>query len=418
MLMVDDQWLRLAVASGIGLLIGVERERSKGSGPDRASAGIRTFATAAVVGAVGEILGGTLVVSALALGTATLLAVAYYHTATTDPGLTTEVALLTTLLLGAFSIRNPALAGASGVFVAIVLAAKVPMHRFARSLLSNDEVNDALILAAATFIVLPILPNRYMGPYNGFNPSIIWRLAILMMVIEAAGHIMVRIVGMRYGLPLSGFIAGFVSSLATIGAMGAKARSNPDASGPAAVAALLSSLATFLELGLLVGVTSRSAFGVVAIPLLVGGLVVTTYSIVLNSRAVPCAPAKYEARGRAFDLMTILIIVASLALVLILAAALHEWFGEKGARIAAGVAGLADAHTAGASIAALVASGSLAASNGLIPILIALTTNTLSKATLAFVSGGQRFALRVVPGLALSIVATWLAAWFRLGETF
>jgi MgtC family len=100
MVIVDNEWLRLAEACAIGLLIGVERERNKGCGPYRASAGIRTFGATALAGALGETLGGTLLLSALALGTAALLAVAYYRTTTDDPGLTTEIALLTTLLLG------------------------------------------------------------------------------------------------------------------------------------------------------------------------------------------------------------------------------------------------------------------------------------------------------------------------------
>jgi len=169
---------------GRSLRIGVERERNKGSGPHRALSGIRTFAAAALAGVIAEILGGTLLISAVALGTAALLAIAYYRTTTDDPGLTIEIAPLTTSLLGGFAIGNPTPVDASGVAVAILLAAKAPMHRFVRTVLNNYEVNDALILAAATFVVLPILPNRYLGPFNGFNPSIVWRLAVLLMAIQ------------------------------------------------------------------------------------------------------------------------------------------------------------------------------------------------------------------------------------------
>jgi len=409
---VDNDWLKLAEACAIGLLIGVERERNKGSGPRRAPAGIRTFGAAALAGALGEMLGGPLLISALALGTAALLAMAYYRTVTNDPGLTTEIALLTTLLLGALAIKSPALAGASGVTVAILLAAKAPMHRFVRTILNKGEVNDALILAAATFIVLPILPNRYMGPFNGFNPSVIWRIAVLLMAIEAVGHIAARIVGTRYGLPVAGFIAGFVSSAATTNAMGAKAKSNPRSLNPAVMAALLSSVATFVQLVAIVGVVSRAALAVAALPLACGGLVVIAYSALFKFRASD-ESTEYEGSGHAFDLKSALIVAASLGAVLVLAAALDARFGDKGATVAAGIAGFADAHAAAASVAALVAVGKMTAKDGLIPILIGLTTNTVSKATLAIVSGGRNFALRVVPGLALSILASWVAAGFE-----
>ncbi len=412
MVIVDNEWLRLAEACAIGLLIGVERERNKGSGPHRAPAGIRTFGAAALAGALGEMLGGPLLLSALALGTAALLAVAYYRTTTDDPGLTTEIALLTTLLLGGLAIRNPALAGASGVVVAILLASKDSMHRFVQTVLNQDEVNDALILAAATFIVLPILPDRDIGPFSGFNPSVIWRLAILLMAIQAAGHVAARIVGTRYGLPLAGFIGGFVSSAATTNAMGAKAKSNPSVLNAASMAALLSSVATFVQLFIIVGVTSRTALAIVAIPIVCGGLTVIAYSALFDFRARGKAVPDYEGSGHAFDLKSALVVAISLAAVFVLAAALDVRFGRKGATIAAGIAGFADAHAAAASVAALVAAGNMNASDCLIPILIGLTTNTVSKATLAVVSGGSRFALRIVPGLALSILATWIAAGF------
>ncbi len=412
MVIVDNEWLRLAEAGAIGLLIGVERERNKGRGPHRAPAGIRTFGAAAIAGALGEMLGGSVLLAALALGTATLLAVAYYRTTSDDPGLTTEIALLTTLLLGGLAIRNPALAGASGVAVAILLAAKVPMHRFARTVLNQGEVIDALILGAATFIVLPILPDRYMGPFGGFNPSVIWRLAILLMAIQAFGHIAARIVGTRYGLPLAGFIGGFVSSAATTNAMGAKAKSNQRALNPASMAALLSSVATFVELLIIVSATSRTAFAVVAMPLVCGGLTVMAYSALFDFRARGEGAADYEGNGHAFNLKSALIVAASLAAVSVLAATLDARFGRQGAAIAAGIAGFADAHAAAASVAALVRAGNMSARDCLIPILIGLTTNTMSKAILAVVSGGSRFALRIVPGLALSILVTWVAAGF------
>lgn len=107
-----------------------------------------------------------------------------------------------------------------------------------------------------------------------------------------------------------------------------------------------------------------------------------------------------------------MVVAVSLAAVFVLAAALDVRFGRQGATIAAGLAGFADAHAAAASVAALVAAGNVNARDCLIPILIGLTTNPVSKAILAVISGGSRFALRIVPGLALSIMATWVAAGF------
>ena len=115
--------LRLGVALGTGLLIGAERERRKGKGPQRASAGIRTFTITALLGAVCFQLGGTVLLAVVILALAGLTGLSYLRTQKEDPGLTTESALLLTLILGALAMREPALASVVAVVVAILLAA-------------------------------------------------------------------------------------------------------------------------------------------------------------------------------------------------------------------------------------------------------------------------------------------------------
>src|SRR5260221_8398453 len=116
--MVPDSVVGLAVALGIGLLVGLERERRKGRGPSRGAAGVRTFALTSVAGALALQVGGELVLATAALFTGALAALAYRRSAAADPGLTTEMALLTTLLLGALAVREPALAARAAVLVA------------------------------------------------------------------------------------------------------------------------------------------------------------------------------------------------------------------------------------------------------------------------------------------------------------
>ena len=140
-----------------------------------------------------------------------------------DPGLTTEIALIVTTLLGGLSIQKPALAAGLAVTVAGLLAARSRLHHFVRSVITEDELKDALILAGATLVVLPLAPDRPMGPYGALNPHSIWILVILVMAISAAGYVAVRMLGARVGLPIAGLASGFISSTATIGAMAARA---------------------------------------------------------------------------------------------------------------------------------------------------------------------------------------------------
>jgi hypothetical protein len=137
------------VALGVGLLIGVERERRQGEGPTRSPAGIRTFAVASLVGAISFVAGGQVVFTISTAGVILLVAIAYSRGHEADPGLTTEIALIGTTLLGGLSMQTPVLAAGLGVVVAILLAARTPLHRFARSVLTEDELKDGLILAGA-----------------------------------------------------------------------------------------------------------------------------------------------------------------------------------------------------------------------------------------------------------------------------
>ena len=98
--------------------------------------------------------------------------------------------------------------------------------------------------------------------------------------------------------------------------------------------------------------------------------------------------------------------------VLVASAALDDWFGNAGLLAATSLAGLADTHSAAVSVASLVASSKLSADAAVIPILAAVTTNTLTKMVFAFSAGGAAFAVRVIPGLILVLAAAWAGARF------
>jgi hypothetical protein len=201
---IYDLAFRFAAALGIGLLIGAERERRKGEGPSRSPAGIRTFMIASLSGAVSWALGGVPLLAITFLGVAGLCAIGYMRTEEQDPGLTTETALLLTVLLGGFALKEPVTASALAVTVAIALMARTRIHHFIRDVLSEEELTDALIFAAAALVVLPLVPDRYVGPFGAINPRTIWKIVILIMSISAGGHIAVRLLGPRFSLPLAG----------------------------------------------------------------------------------------------------------------------------------------------------------------------------------------------------------------------
>lgn len=236
-----ETWLALSSALGLGLLIGLVRERRPGRA--HAIAGLRTHALVALAAAVAMSLGVPVLLVALAL-TGLLAAMGYHATSADDAGLTSEVTLVLTFLLGAMAMRTPALATGLAVVVAVLLYAKEPLHELTRETFSEREVFDGLLLLASALVILPILPDRPIGPYQAINLATIWKLVVLVMAVSALGHVVLRVIGNRWGLAAAGFFAGYVSSTAATIGFGQRAKETPSLLRSAVAAALLSNLAS------------------------------------------------------------------------------------------------------------------------------------------------------------------------------
>ncbi|PZN96341.1 MAG: hypothetical protein DCF31_04405 [Alphaproteobacteria bacterium] len=401
--------LNLLVALGIGLLVGLERERSKGSGPTRGPAGLRTFALVALLGALAMHLGGALLLGIVVAAVAGLAGLAYLGSRATDPGLTTEVALVAVPLLGAMALTAPLPAAAIAVIVVVLLAGKTRLHGFVRGTLSQAEIDDALVLAIIAVVVWPQLPDRAMGPYGAINPHLLGLVVILVLAIGAAGHVMTRALGPRYGLPVSGLAAGFVSSVATTGAMGSKARAEPAALTAAVAGGTLSSLATFVQMVLVLGAVSRPTLLALAPALAAGTAVILAFGGLYTLRAARSA-APPPASGRAFSLGAALLLAAGMAAILLLTAAAQPLFGTAGITVGAALGGIVDTHAAAMSVAALVAGGKLAASEAVAPVLAAMTVNAAMKIAMAASTATTAYLLRVGAAVSLSMAACWLTA--------
>ena len=398
------------MALGIGLLLGLERERRKGEGPTRAPAGIRTFALVSLLGGLAMVIGNEAVL-AVALGFVALAVVAAYLLGTRDdPGLTTEVALLVAFLLGALAQREPQLAAGVGVSVAVLLASREALHRAVSQALTRQELHDGLLLGAAALVVLPLAPDKGFGPGEAFNPFTVWRLVVIVMSVSAAGYVLLRVLGPKYGLPLAGLISGFVSSSATIAAMGSRYKRQPALLRGASAGAVLSTVATVLQMVAVVGSVHSDTLRELAPAMAAAGVAALLYGAFFAFRVLRAPEEDGVELGRAFEPKSAIIFAATVAVILLISAVLNEEFGEAGVIVSAAAGGFADTHSAAIAVASLAASGKLDADEAVAPILAAFTTNSLTKAVLAWVSGGRRFALNVVPGVALVLAASW-AGW-------
>ena len=394
----------LSVAMGIGLLVGAERERHKGIGPNRRSAGIRTFAGASLLGFAAQSLQSAFLLSASVLTLGALAVTAYQQSRQHDPGLTSEVAILLTCLLGALALPSPELAA--------MLAAREEMHRFVHQVITAQELKDVIVFLAAALILLPLSPDHYTGPYQAVNPHDLARFVVAVMSISAVGYMAKRTLGLRAGMALTGFAGGFISSTATILAMGQAARQQPQMLAAAAMGAMLSTVSTMVQLGLLVSMLLPGSLPWMSLPIGLGCSAAGLYTTWLFQHHQPdTVTAVMELKGHAFEHKTTLILSLAVLSVTVMTAALNHWMGQLGVVIASMLAGLVDAHASVASMSSLVNKGQASLSQAQMAILLAVSTNTLSKLAVAIGAGGRSFAILTLPGLLLVLVTVWLGAW-------
>lgn len=403
----NETTLGLATALGLGLLIGVIRERRHE--PANTVAGTRTHTLLALLGAIAWIPGLSAFVAAL-LVVGALAVASHLRSAPTDPGLTSEVTIVVTFALGGLAIQNPALAAAIGVLVAILLHAKQPLQHFSREWISERELSDALLLAAAALVVMPILPTRAIDPWGVLFPTTIWRIVVLVMAVGMLGHIAMRAIGANWGLPLAGFFSGFASSTAAVAGLGSRARTHASLSLPAASAALLANLASLLLFSAVLGAASPGLLASMSWPLSAAGASLLLIAAFGLRRSRHDAPAE-AAPGGAFKLSHALFIAGVIAAVLLLAAWLGDLFGEVGVLTAAVLVALAEVHAAAASIAQLHASGGLGSGTSHWGVIAVLAASALSKSVIAFISGGRRYGTLVASGLLLMVAAAALTTW-------
>lgn len=390
-----------AVSLGIGLLIGLERERK----PD-AKAGLRTFALAAMLGCLAALLGEKsgsgwlLAAGLLMLAAMMLVALARDPQEDGDPGTTSVVALMLCYGLGALVWhRHAALAVMLAITTTVLLYFKGPLQTVTRRLTHKDLIS-ILQFAVLSLVVLPILPNEDYGPYLALNPHQIWWMVVLISGLSLAGYAALRVVGNRHGAPLLGFFGGVVSSTATTLVFARHARDDADLTETATLVILIANLVVTLRIGVIAVVLAPGLLaplaGVLGIGLL-GGLVVALFKwrTITAAGELPLPEVSNPT-----ELRTAFTFGLLYAAVLLLSAWLQDVAGSQGLYLVAFVSGFTDIDAVALSTLRLFNQHTLAAGPTVVAIGLASLSNLIFKSGLVVAIGGRRLALRVLPGLA------------------
>jgi uncharacterized membrane protein (DUF4010 family) len=413
-------FLQLGIAAGLGLLVGLQRERKVGE-----IAGFRTFPLVTITGTIcgqlalafdGWVLaGGFVAVAALVV----IGNVAKMREGEPDRGITTEIAVLLMFAVGAYlTIGPPQVAVAAGAAVAVLLQLKQELHGFATKV-SDADVRAVMQFAAITLIVLPVLPNRTYGPYDVLNPRQVWWMVVLIVAISLAGYVGAKLLGPRAGTWVGGALGGLVSSTATTVTFARRARGKGDERPGVEVAALvilIASAVVYLRVLVEIAVVSPPLLARAAGPLLIMLVLLAAMSLLRAwGRRPPDHPgdAEQAEQGNPTQLRAALLFGLIYAVVVLAAAWARAQFGDKGLYTVAGISGLVDLEAITLSSAQLVRGGKLAADLAWRLVLAATLSNIAFKTGIVALWGGRALLRRVAPyWVAAMLSGLALLAWW------
>jgi uncharacterized membrane protein (DUF4010 family) len=411
-LATTDAAAALAVALGCGLLVGIERERRKGSGPARSFAGLRTFAVSSMAGAAAALtqIGGLVVAGALLVAGLTLLA--YQRDRSGDPGATTEIALLLTYLIGVLCVWSLPLAAGLAVGLTGLLAGREGLHRFALQWLRPGELRDGIVLAALALMALPLVPDQPLWG-TPLNPHKVLQLLVLLLGVQSLAHLAGRLLAARHAVAVSALASGFVSSTATIATLGLAVREQGASPRLMAGGGLLSCVSTQAQLLLVAAAMQPVWLERVWPAALAGAVVVAVWGWVLvrgaqadgDGRAVSSPRVEGLGAGgddRMFSLRGAAAVAGLLSGIQLAVHALQRWLGDAGLVAGALVAALADLHAALAAVFA--ATQPVPGAVGVWAVALALLVHAASKSVTAGLTGGWTYLLWLAPGLWLHTV--------------
>ncbi len=275
--------------------------------------------------------------------------------------------------------------------------AKEGMHRFALHWLRPAEVRDGILLAALALIALPLLPDRALwGP--ALNPRTVATLLLVLLGLQTLAHLCRRLLASRDALALSALAAGFVSSTAAIATWGVQVRSEGAAPRSMAGSALLSCVATQLQLLAVAATVQPHWLEMLWLPALSGACVAGVWGWVLV-RSEPAPQSAASDGERMFSLRSALMVAGLLTGIQSAVHAMSLWQGNAGVVAGTLVAALVDLHAAAAAVLVVAEPGSAAATTLPLALSAALAMHAVSKFVTAWLSGGRRYAAALAPGL-------------------
>lgn len=416
-----DLFYRFGVALAIGFLVGLQREYAHG-GPDKEIfAGERTLALMGLVGCTAAMAADVLAspwpfVAILALMGA-LVTVSYFVTAWHGSvGLTTEVAVVLTVIAGALCYWNYlGLAVALAVVTTVLLSLKMEMDTFVRRI-TREDVYATLKFAVITAIVLPVLPNQSFGPppWDVLNPYKIWLMVVLISAISFLGYVLVKVVGSKQGIGLTGLLGGMVSSTAVTLSFSERSQKEIELAKPFALAITVAWTVMFSRVVIVVAVLNTDLLKAFWMPMAASAAVGLAYCAYLYLSQHGDDEEGGVDFSNPFELGPAVKFGLIYGVILLISKAAQMYLPAAGIYLASVVAGLTDVDAITLSMAELSSRGGLELPTAARAVVLAAMSNTVVKGGMVMWRGSSALRKAFFPGFVLMLVVGIGVAWLLI----
>ena len=406
--MIDTPAGGALVTLFIGLLLGLERERSQGKGGEGLFAGIRTFPILALSGYIAGFAadhGASLVLPATLLVIGSLAALSYWRSSSQHAGATTEVLALVAPLLGALVQWGQApLAAAIAVVTTLLLTQKAPLHKIAGNI-SEEEIVAILKFGLVAVVLVPLLPTRPLGPYEAIVPRQVGIVVLILSGVSLLAYLLVRLLGDRAGWVLAGLLGGMVSSTAVTLSFSGKARDAPGAVRPLAVGLVLASTVLYMR-GLLLTAIFDRELGIYLAPRLVALFVLGAVFAGFLFRKKATSSAEKPPLGNPVELGRAVTLGLIFSGVVVLSRVAQARLGTQGLWLTGVVGGFIDVDSVAVAVARLHQQGMAPVESAGGAFLLATLSNAVLKSGIVLIIGGARLARIVLPAFGILVVGT------------
>ena len=396
-----DVALKIGLALGVGLFVGLEREWA------HKETGVRTFSIVTLFGMLTGLWAPQFMIAALAAGFL-LVALINVQSLIRDTSLemTTSAALLVTMLLGGFiGTGHYFTAVASAILMTALLAWKEGLTRFAGGL-QPAEIRSAILLGLLSFVVFPLLPDSFVDPWGLLNARQAWIIVVVIASLGFGNYVLLRMYGMR-GTYYSAFLGGLVNSTAAAAELANRFPQDNDSSAPVISIVMLTSVAMFLRNLVILAVFAPASVGIAMLPLATMGIGALA---IVWARRDPSEAVKTQLCLASPVSLAHVLKFAGLFVALSVAGTLAQRdFGSLGFLALSVIGGLASSASTTATAAALNASGKISAYDAGVAVVFTSMASVLVDLPIVFRQVSERRGRYRLSTVSLLLIVCGLA---------